>query len=324
MLLGVQILYDDMFLQSRVKCSERTNQYLLALLNAAQLRFVNMKDPFIELVLTEISRVDDEFLVRDRFGDVNYHRSLQFMKDGALGYEVSFEGADLVLFVTGRPVEPPVLRQDGSWIGTPTIGGVCTGDKFGLVYDDGKSFSAATDLAQQISFLFTWLVRTRTAANVALGSSADGLGFRSVSLFSARSMMALYSRKSKSSNCCWKDRPRPMKPKYPADFLLDRRVDICEAAYGPSYRECLLEADGKRVSAQCRIACCKEGGPTREVFVPDGAKCGSEGQMCIYGWCIDRVGDYLTIPSLVIPAIPGGTAYDWDKLKSEMESDNKD
>uniref|UniRef100_A0A0K8RBQ7 Putative metalloprotease n=1 Tax=Ixodes ricinus TaxID=34613 RepID=A0A0K8RBQ7_IXORI len=114
------------------------------------------------------------------------------------------------------------------------------------------------------------------------------------------------------------------KPKYPVDFLLDRRVDICEASYGPSYKECTLEADGKRVSAQCRIACCKDGGPIREVFVPDGAKCGSEGQMCIYGWCIDRVGDYLTIPSLMIPAIPGGTAYDWDKIKSEIESDNKD
>uniref|UniRef100_A0A0K8RDR6 Putative metalloprotease n=1 Tax=Ixodes ricinus TaxID=34613 RepID=A0A0K8RDR6_IXORI len=323
MLLGVQMLYDDMFLQSRVKCLERTNLYLSALLNAAKLRFANMMDPVIDLVLTKITPVDDEFLFRDRFGDVNYYRSVQYMKDGALGYEVSFEGADLVLFVTGRPVEPPVLRQDGSWIGTPTIGGVCTRDRFGLVHDNGKSFSGATDLAQQISFLLG-AVRPVSPDGSLLSQAGGGSQYYGLSKEGKAAILNHYKRHHRSESCCWKDRPRPIKPKYPVDFLLDRRVDICEAAYGAPYKECTLEADGKRVSAQCRIACCKDGGPIREVFVPDGAKCGSEGQMCIYGWCIDRVGDYLTIPSLMIPAIPGGTAYDWDKIKSEIESDNSD
>uniref|UniRef100_A0A0K8RKN8 Putative metalloprotease n=1 Tax=Ixodes ricinus TaxID=34613 RepID=A0A0K8RKN8_IXORI len=150
MSLGVQIVYDDAFLRSNVQLSTRVNQYLLALLQAAELRFADIIDPVIELILTQTTHVNDDFLfryLRGNFKDmVNYYQSVQFMKDGALGYEVSFGEADLVLSVTGQLVEPPTLRPYGSWIGVPTIGGVCTNDKFGLLYDDGVPFSGAADI----------------------------------------------------------------------------------------------------------------------------------------------------------------------------------
>ncbi|XP_029845011.3 uncharacterized protein LOC115328071, partial [Ixodes scapularis] len=325
MLLGVQMLYDNTFVQSSVKLSESINQYLLALLQAAELRFANMMDPVIELVLTQTTRVNDEFLVLDRSGEVDYYRSLQILKDGAPGYGIHFGDADIVLFVTGRIVEPAFLRADGSWIGMPKIGGVCTNGKFGLVYDNGNSFNGATDLAQQISLLLG-AARPAEHDGSLLSQPGGGSRYYGLSEEGKTAILNHYKTHHKLSSCCWKDRPRPIKPKYPADFILDRRVDICNASYGPSYRECPAQMEGQRVSAQCRIACCKDDGRirVREAFVPDGAKCGSEGQICIYGWCIDRIGDYLSTPGLVIPAIAGGTAYDWEKLKSEIESENED
>ncbi|XP_040078624.1 uncharacterized protein LOC115328074, partial [Ixodes scapularis] len=326
MWLGVQMLYDDTFVQSSVKLSESTNQYLLALLQAAELRFANIMDPVIELVLTKTTRVDDKFLFLDRSGEVNYYQSLQFLKDGAPGYGIHFGDADLVLFVTGRSVEPALLRPDGSWIGTPKIGGVCTGDKFGLVYDDGNSFSSATDLAQQISFLLG-AERPAKHDGSLLSQAGGGSRYYGLSEEGKRAILEHYKKYHKLSSCCWKDRPRPIQPKYPADFMLDRNVDICEASYGTSYKEYPVQTEGRRVSAQCRIACRNDGGDrirVREAFVPDGAKCGSEGQICVYGWCINRIGDYLSPPGLAIPAIAGGTPFDWDKLKLEIESENED
>uniref|UniRef100_A0A0K8RFD9 Putative metalloprotease n=1 Tax=Ixodes ricinus TaxID=34613 RepID=A0A0K8RFD9_IXORI len=326
MSLGVQIVYDDAFLRSNVQLSTRVNQYLLALLQAAELRFVDIINPVIELILTETTQVDNDFLFRYARGDfsglVNYYQSVQFMKDGALGYEVSFGEADLVLFVTGQLVEPPTIRPYGSWIGVPKIGGVCTKDKFGLLYDDGVSFSGAADMAQQIAFLLG-AVGPRVSDGSLLSQPGGGSYYYSLSEEGKKAILEHYKRKHKTKNGCWKDRPRPMIPKYPADFLLKRRVDICAETYGTSYQEC-PEVDGKRITAQCRVLCCLDSSLKKEALVPDGAVCGPDGEICIHGWCIDRIGDYISTPGLVISAIPGGTPYDWDQLKSQMKSENEE
>ncbi|XP_040078666.1 uncharacterized protein LOC115328081 [Ixodes scapularis] len=326
MSLGVQIVYDDAFLRSDVKLLAGVKQYLSALLNAAELRFADMINPVIELILTQTTHVDDDFIFRyargDFYGMVNYYQSVQFMKDGALGYEVSFGEADLVLFVTGQSVEPPTLRPHGSWIGVPTIGGVCTKDKFGLLYDDGVSFSGATDMAQQIAFLLG-AVGPRISDGSLLSQPGGGSYHYGLSDEGKKAIFEHYKRKHKTENGCWKDRPKPMIPKYPVDFLLERRVDICTETYGTPYKEC-PEVDGQRITAECRVLCCLGGSRKQEVFVPDGAECGPDGRMCIHGWCVDKIGDYISTPGLSISTIPGGTPYDWDKLKSQMQSENEE
>uniref|UniRef100_A0A6B0V8F4 Putative secreted metalloprotease n=1 Tax=Ixodes ricinus TaxID=34613 RepID=A0A6B0V8F4_IXORI len=241
MSLEVQLLYDDKFLQSDVKLSNAVDQYLSALLKAAQLRFLDMANPVIELTLTETTHVNDDFVIRYGKGDfkgmVNYYYSVQYMKDGALGYGVSFDKADIVLFVTGHPVEPPTLRQHGSWIGVPTIGGACTKDKFGLIYDNGASFSGAADMSQQIAFLLGAAGPRRSDGSL-LSQPGGGSYYYGLNEDDKNAIRRYYKRNHETENCCWKDRPRPMIPKYPADFLLQRSVDICRETFGPSYHEC--------------------------------------------------------------------------------------
>uniref|UniRef100_A0A6B0VB96 Putative secreted metalloprotease n=1 Tax=Ixodes ricinus TaxID=34613 RepID=A0A6B0VB96_IXORI len=326
MSLGVQILYDDMFLRSNVQLTTRVNQYLLALLNAAGLRFADMANPVIELTLTKTTKVLDDILVRCQRGalidKVHYYHSLQFLKDGAPGFEVSFEEADIVLMITGQSVEPPTLLPHGSWIGRPTVGGVCTRDKIGLLHDDGVSFSGAVNMAQQIAFLLG-AVEPLTSDGSLLSQPGGGSYYYGLNQKGKKAILEHYKKNHKTERGCWNDRPRPIVPKYPVDFLLERLVDICTATHGPPYHECKV-VDGQRITAACRIACCLDGSPRTEALVPDGAACGPDGRMCIRGWCIDRIGDYISTPGLLISTVPGGTAYDWDRLKSQLQSENEE
>uniref|UniRef100_V5H4W5 Putative tick metalloprotease n=1 Tax=Ixodes ricinus TaxID=34613 RepID=V5H4W5_IXORI len=158
--VGVYFIFDDNF---QVKSNDQGQptllEYLLTLLNAAQLRYLDIQKLRVVLSLVGASKIQlemqryDYIRSRGQAGvQLNAKNVHSYVKEHFTKNRNTYAEGDVVIFISGLNLLR-VPQEPKMWTGGPTIGGACGDDRVGLIHDDGQSFNGVGDLAQTIAFL---------------------------------------------------------------------------------------------------------------------------------------------------------------------------
>ncbi|CAN7939306.1 unnamed protein product, partial [Ixodes hexagonus] len=215
--VGIIFLCDQDFVVAQNREGQPTlEEYVRTLANAAQLRFMDVTEIRVVLHLVAVRTIRLGKQLRDyvrldtgrlilKAGNI-----LSYVKHHFGENKVEYEEGDVILFISGEQLlRNP--REPKMWTGGPKIGGACGDERVAVVYDDGRSFLGAGDVAQAVAFL---LGATRDTlyspshSRVGLGFLTSTIGGGPMYGFSPDSKQALlqYYQNNKEKSC-WKEPP---------------------------------------------------------------------------------------------------------------------
>uniref|UniRef100_A0A0K8R566 Putative metalloprotease n=1 Tax=Ixodes ricinus TaxID=34613 RepID=A0A0K8R566_IXORI len=305
--VGVYFIYDENF---RVKSNDQGQptvvEYFLTLLNAAQLRFLDVERIRIVLSLVgaqkiQLTKQSTDYVKTVGRGRVqlNARSILEYVKEHFVKYKSSYEEGDVVIFISGLMLYR-VPNEPYMWTGGPTIGGACGDDRVGLIHDDGQSFKGVNDLAQNIAFLLgatrdTLWSASHSQARLGFLTSAIGGGPRyGFSPESKEALLQFYEQNKDTS--CWKEPPANRLTQKNTELLLPVNIfqkyslsylHTCHIAY--KMHPCTKQESKKTGTVPCYSFCCGQNAELHHrqprTAEYDGTPCKTNG-ICVSGKCV--------------------------------------
>uniref|UniRef100_A0A6B0VB76 Putative metalloprotease n=1 Tax=Ixodes ricinus TaxID=34613 RepID=A0A6B0VB76_IXORI len=337
MQIGVHITYNHEIQEIFERERRDPNYYFTVLLNAVETRLATISDVTIELTLVGTNFINKSESIEDSHMDkkdiLNSFKKYYTSKKFKLGCpDVTFYVTILAPMIdtapkqnmrsaTGRTLPPhrkkgeqatpptpwpprayfmEQARDEGSWLYTAKIGGICGNESVGMFYDDGKTFFGVHALSREMAFLIGATRDNETHGvcarkNAYLTSFLDDTTTFRLSPC-AKNGVHRFFLKNQDYNC-WNDTPKPimrnnwtLPAQYLEEYLTDGRVDLCkDQLFYFDLETCSKRYTTDRKSLSCRVFCCDEDTTVRSGYVvePDGRYCGFLGhKMCIHGECV--------------------------------------
>lgn len=218
-------------------------------------------------------------------------------------WQISDE-ADMVFYVTLNSVDRKAENKT-EWSGFARRGEVCK-DKFGLISDNGKTFSGVDDMFAQATLL---LGASRdqadpenncSATDFLLLSSVYGGLYPNLSSCSTRDLLKFLSIKENRE--CLEEEPKSKvdaRVMLPSDYHKHYNYDICTSRYSGRRGDVLTCKEHHKLSGYnktCKVQCCeylrwyirrgKSPFSVSSLTAADGTHCG-ENKICLHEDCVD-------------------------------------
>uniref|UniRef100_A0A6B0V659 Putative secreted metalloprotease n=1 Tax=Ixodes ricinus TaxID=34613 RepID=A0A6B0V659_IXORI len=235
MQIGVHITYNHEIQDRFQKDMRDPNYYFTVLLNAVETRLATIPGVTVELTLVGTNVINESDAIED--SEMDKKDILNRFKKYYTSNKFKLGCPDATFYVT-MAYFMEQAQDEGSWLYTAKIGGICGNESVGMFYDDGKSFFGVHALSREMAFLIG-----ATRDNKTYGECARKYGYltsllddtTSFRLSScAKSEVYRFFLENKDYNC-WNDTPKPimrnnwtLPAQYLEEYLTDGRVDLCK------------------------------------------------------------------------------------------------
>uniref|UniRef100_A0A090XAG7 Putative cysteine-rich secreted protein 93 n=1 Tax=Ixodes ricinus TaxID=34613 RepID=A0A090XAG7_IXORI len=137
MQIGVHITYNHEIQDRFQKDMRDPNYYFTVLLNAVETRLATIPGVTVELTLVGTNVINESDAIED--SEMDKKDILNRFKKYYTSNKFKLGCPDATFYVT-MAYFMEQAQDEGSWLYTAKIGGICGNESVGMFYDDGKSF----------------------------------------------------------------------------------------------------------------------------------------------------------------------------------------